>query len=199
MWIDIANGITGACRICQYRQRCSADAAFRTAWNWQCGTGSVAVDSERHRLHRRTRAGGGGSHCGHCCGVRAMSFAPTAYSTGSSLLNTIGNIAIGGNSSGAPGGTFGGITVRNLMGALTPTSLIKRRWVVRHLQGRTLECSLKMQSTAFRWLVSEHNSPQRAWAKIGQTLDGAGVGIWATLKKFQRACAAGPRKEPPAL
>lgn len=27
----------------------------------------------------------------------AMSFAPTAYSTGSSLLNTIGNIAIGGN------------------------------------------------------------------------------------------------------
>ena len=55
----------------QYRQRCSADAAFRTAWNWQCGTGSVAVDSERHRLHRRTRAGGGGSHCGHCCGVRS--------------------------------------------------------------------------------------------------------------------------------
>lgn len=56
----------------------------------------------------------------------AMSFAPTAYSTGSSLLNTIGNIAIGGKPSGAPGGTFGGITVRNLMGALTPTSLIQR-------------------------------------------------------------------------
>lgn len=55
-----------------------------------------------------------------------MSFAPTAYSTGSSLLNTIGNIAIGGKPSGAPGGTFGGITVRNLMGALTPTSLIQR-------------------------------------------------------------------------
>lgn len=55
----------------------------------------------------------------------AMSFAPTAYSTGSSLLNTIGNIAIGGKPSGAPGGTFGGITVRNLLGMLSPTSLFQ--------------------------------------------------------------------------
>lgn len=55
----------------------------------------------------------------------AMSFAPTAYSTGSSLLNTIGNIAIGGKPSGAPGGMFGGITVRNLLGMLSPTSLFQ--------------------------------------------------------------------------
>lgn len=55
----------------------------------------------------------------------AMSLAPTAYSVGSTLLNTVGNIAIGGRPSGAPGGTFGGITVRNLLGALSPTSVIQ--------------------------------------------------------------------------
>lgn len=41
-----------------------------------------------------------------------------------------------------------------------------------------------MQSTAFRWPVPERSSPQRA-LEIGQTLDGAGVGIWATLKNFK--------------
>lgn len=55
----------------------------------------------------------------------AMSFAPTAYSAGSTLLSTVGNVVIGGKPSGAPGGMFGGITVRNLLGMLSPTSLFQ--------------------------------------------------------------------------
>lgn len=55
----------------------------------------------------------------------AMSFAPAAYSAGSTLLSTVGNVVIGGKPSGAPGGMFGGITVRNLMGMLSPTSLFQ--------------------------------------------------------------------------
>lgn len=55
----------------------------------------------------------------------AMSFAPAAYSAGSTLLSTVGNVVIGGKPSGAPGGMFGGITVRNLLGMLRPTSLFQ--------------------------------------------------------------------------
>lgn len=55
----------------------------------------------------------------------AMSFAPAAYSAGSTLLSTVGNVVIGGKPSGASGGMFGGITVRNLLGMLSPTSLFQ--------------------------------------------------------------------------
>ena len=55
----------------------------------------------------------------------AMSFAPAAYSAGSTLLSTVGNVVIGGKPSGAPGGMFGGITVRNLLEMLSPTSLFQ--------------------------------------------------------------------------
>jgi TP901 family phage tail tape measure protein len=55
----------------------------------------------------------------------AMSFAPAAYRAGSTLLSTVGNVVIGGKPSGAPGGMFGGITVRNLLGMLSPTSLFQ--------------------------------------------------------------------------
>lgn len=55
----------------------------------------------------------------------AMSFAPAAYSAGSTLLSTVGNVVIGGKPSGAPGGMFGGITIRNLLGMLSPTSLFQ--------------------------------------------------------------------------
>lgn len=55
----------------------------------------------------------------------AMSFAPAEYSAGSTLLSTVGNVVIGGKPSGAPGGMFGGITVRNLLGMLSPTSLFQ--------------------------------------------------------------------------
>lgn len=115
----------------------------------------------------------------------AMSLAPTAYSTGTSLMNTVGNIVIGGKPSGAPGGTFGGITVRNLLGALTPTSLIQK----------TVGGAVFAKSNAGMFTENAKYGVQMAGigaqqpttrlGKIGQTLDGAGVGIWATLKNFK--------------
>lgn len=55
----------------------------------------------------------------------AMSMATAAYSAGSTALNVVKNLTIGGKASGAPGGRFGGITVGNLMGLLSPTSLFQ--------------------------------------------------------------------------
>lgn len=47
-----------------------ASRISRAMRSWHVGGGSAKEDIE-DRLHRRTRAGGGGSHCGHCCGVRS--------------------------------------------------------------------------------------------------------------------------------
>lgn len=55
----------------------------------------------------------------------AMSMAPAAYSAGSTALSVVKSLTIGGKASGAPGGRFGGITVGNLMGLLSPTSLFQ--------------------------------------------------------------------------
>lgn len=55
----------------------------------------------------------------------AMSMAPAAYSAGSTALSVVKNLTIGGKASDAPGGRFGGITVGNLMGLLSPTSLFQ--------------------------------------------------------------------------
>ena len=55
----------------------------------------------------------------------AMSMAPAAYSAGSTALSMVKNLTIGGKASGAPGRRFGGITVGNLMGLLSPTSLFQ--------------------------------------------------------------------------
>ena len=55
----------------------------------------------------------------------AMSMAPAAYSAGSTALSVVKNLTIGGKASGAPGGRFGGITVGNLMGLLSPISLFQ--------------------------------------------------------------------------
>lgn len=55
----------------------------------------------------------------------AMSMAPAAYSAGSTALSVVKNLTIGGKASGAPGGRFGGITVDNLMGLLSPTSILQ--------------------------------------------------------------------------
>lgn len=55
----------------------------------------------------------------------AMSMAPAAYSAGSTALSVVKNLTIGGKASGAPGGKFGGITVGNLMGLLSPTSILQ--------------------------------------------------------------------------
>lgn len=57
--------------------------------------------------------------------LAAMSMAPTAYSAGSTALSVVKNLTLGGKASGAPGGKFGGITVGNLMGLLSPTSLFQ--------------------------------------------------------------------------
>ena len=115
----------------------------------------------------------------------AMSFAPTAYSTGSSLLNTIGNIAIGGKPSGAPGGTFGGITVRNLLGALTPTSLIQRAVGGASFAKSNAGMFAENAKYGVQMAGIGAQQPTTRLGKIGQTLDGAGVGIWATLKNFK--------------
>lgn len=55
----------------------------------------------------------------------AMSMAPAAYSVGSTALSVVKNLTLGGKASGAPGGKFGGITVGNLLGILSPTSLFQ--------------------------------------------------------------------------
>lgn len=55
----------------------------------------------------------------------AMSMVPAAYSTGSTALSVVKNLTLGGKASGAPGGKFGGITVGNLLGILSPTSLFQ--------------------------------------------------------------------------
>lgn len=57
--------------------------------------------------------------------LAAMSMAPTAYSAGSTALSVVKNLTLGGKASGAPGGKFGGITVGNLMGLLSPTSILQ--------------------------------------------------------------------------
>lgn len=78
--------------------------------------------------------------------LAAMSMAPTAYSAGSTALNVVKNLTLGGKASGAPGGKFGGITVGNLLGLLSPTSLfqntvkggwglMKGGWDIAHKQG----------------------------------------------------------------
>lgn len=55
----------------------------------------------------------------------AMSMAPAACSAGSTALSVVKNLTIGGKASGAPDGRFGGITVGNLMGLLSPTSILQ--------------------------------------------------------------------------
>lgn len=57
--------------------------------------------------------------------LAAMSMAPAAYSAGGTALSVVKNLTLGGKASGAPGGKFGGITVGNLLGILSPTSLFQ--------------------------------------------------------------------------
>lgn len=115
----------------------------------------------------------------------AMSLAPTAYSAGTSLMNTVGNIVIGGKPSGAPGGTFGGITVRNLLGALTPTSLIQK--AVDGAVFAKSNAGMFTENAKYGVQMAGIGAQQQTTrlGKIGQTLDGTGVGIWATLKNFK--------------
>ena len=115
----------------------------------------------------------------------AMSLTPAAYSAGSALLSTVGNIVIGGKPSGAPGGTFGGITVRNLLGALTPTSLIQNTVSGAAFAGSNAGMFAENAKYGAQMAGIGAQQPATRLGKIGQTLDGAGVGIWATLKNFK--------------
>lgn len=115
----------------------------------------------------------------------AMSLAPAAYSAGNALLSTVGNIVIGGKQSGAPGGTFGGITVRNLLGALTPTSLIQNTVSGAAFAGSNAGMFAENAKYGAQMAGIGAQQPTTRLGKIGQTLDGAGVGIWATLKNFK--------------
>lgn len=115
----------------------------------------------------------------------AMSLAPAAYSAGSTLLSTVGNIVIGGKPSGAPGGTFGGITVRNLLGALTPTSLIQKTVSGAAFAGSNAGMFAENAKYGAQMAGIGAQQPATRLGKIGQTLDGAGVGIWATMKNFK--------------
>lgn len=115
----------------------------------------------------------------------AMSLAPAAYSAGSTLLSTVGNIVIGGKPSGAPGGTFGGITVRNLLGVLTPTSLIQKTVSGAAFAGSNAGMFAENAKYGAQMAGIGAQQPATRLGKIGQTLDGAGVGIWATMKNFK--------------
>lgn len=115
----------------------------------------------------------------------AMSLAPAAYSAGSTLLSTVGNIVIGGKPSGAPGGTFGGITVRNLLGALTPTSLIQKTVSGAAFAGSNAGMFAENAKYGAQMAGIGAQQPATRLGKIGQTLDGAGVGIWAAMKNFK--------------
>lgn len=115
----------------------------------------------------------------------AMSLAPAAYSAGSALLSTVGNVVIGGKPSGAPGGTFGGITVRNLLGALTPTSLIQKTVSGAAFAGSNAGMFAENAKYGAQMAGIGAQQPTTRLGKIGQTLDGAGVGIWATMKNFK--------------
>ena len=90
--------------------------------------------------------------------LAAMSMAPAAYSAGSTALSVVKNLTLGGKASGAPGGKFGGITVGNLMGLLSPTSLfqntvkggwglMKGGWDIAHKQGNAWQ-AIQMGASA---------------------------------------------------
>ena len=90
--------------------------------------------------------------------LATMSMAPAAYSAGSTALSVVKNLTLGGKASGAPGGKFGGITVGNLMGLLSPTSLfqntvkggwglMKGGWDIAHKQGNAWQ-AIQMGASA---------------------------------------------------
>ena len=115
----------------------------------------------------------------------AMSLAPTAYSAGSTLLNTVGNIAIGGRPSGAPGGTFGGITIRNLMQMMTPTSIIQNTVSGAKSGASNLRMLTEGAQYGIQMAGAGAQQPTTRLGRIQQQVSGAGVGIWATLKNYK--------------
>lgn len=126
MWIDIANGITESLPDLSNLAR-SILPLLRTevegvgaAAQWALPWIQKGID---YLANNGPQAAGGIAAIIAAFG--AMSMAPAAYSAGSTALSVVKNLTIGGKASGAPGGRFGGITVGNLMGLLTPTSLFQ--------------------------------------------------------------------------
>ena len=126
MWIDIANGITeslpdlsnlASSILPLLRTEVEGiGAAAQWALPWiQKGVDYLANNGPQ----------AAGAIAAIIAAFGAMSMAPAAYSAGSTALSVVKNLTIGGKASGAPGGRFGGITVGNLMGLLSPTSLFQ--------------------------------------------------------------------------
>lgn len=84
------------------------------------------------------------------------------------------------------------------MGALTPTSLIQRAVGGASFVKSNAGMFAENAKYGVQMAGAGAQQPTTRLGKIGQTLDGAGVGIWATLKNF-KACEAEPRKETPVL
>lgn len=126
MWIDIANGITEslpdlsnlASSILPLLR--TAVEGIGAAAQWALPWIQKGVD---YLANNGPQAAGGIAAIIAAFG--AMSMAPAAYSAGSTALSVVKNLTIGGKASGAPGGRFGGITVGNLMGLLSPTSILQ--------------------------------------------------------------------------
>ena len=126
MWIDIANGITeslpdlsnlASSILPLLRTEVEGiGAAAQWALPWiQKGVDYLANNGPQ----------AAGAIAAIIAAFGAMSMAPAAYSAGSTALSVVKNLTIGGKASGAPSGRFGGITVGNLMGLLSPTSLFQ--------------------------------------------------------------------------
>lgn len=126
MWIDIANGITEslpdlsnlASSILPLLR--TAVEGIGAAAQWALPWIQKGID---YLANNGPQAAGGIAAIIAAFG--AMSMAPAAYSAGSTALSVVKNLTIGGKASGAPGGRFGGITVGNLMGLISPTSLFQ--------------------------------------------------------------------------
>lgn len=126
MWIDIANGITEslpnlsnlASSILPLLR--TAVEGIGAAAQWALPWIQKGID---YLANNGPQAAGGIAAIIAAFG--AMSMAPAAYSAGSTALSVVKNLTLGGKASGAPGGRFGGITVGNLMGLLSPTSLFQ--------------------------------------------------------------------------
>lgn len=126
MWIDIANGITESLPDLS-NLASSILPLLRTtvegigaAAQWALPWIQKGID---YLANNGPQAAGGIAAIIAAFG--AMSMAPAAYSAGGTALSVVKNLTIGGKASGAPGGRFGGITVGNLMGLLSPTSLFQ--------------------------------------------------------------------------
>jgi len=162
MWIDIANGITESLPDLS-NLASSILPLLRTAVEgigaeaqWALPWIQKGID---YLANNGPQAAGGIAAIIAAFG--AMSMAPAAYSAGSTALSVVKNLTIGGKASGAPGGRFGGITVGNLMGLLSPTSLF--------------------QNTV--------SGGKRLWSNRGNILKSAKMGAWMANSSGQGGIA----------